>query len=146
MRAGVDDTYMMCICQANLDALNGRAQATMETHATEVKRRVKDCTVFGKNPSLPARGPMPLEDNVGMGLAVEMEYRSLVARGQINKEGFIQYQSLRKMHGTSTKLFQSSPEGIASESSIGSGLEKTSLTKCPTQSDWYHMFNLGIAN
>lgn len=137
---------MKCIRRANIDAMKGRARNTIEIHANEVKRRVRDCAVLGKTPSIPRRGPMPVADEVGMGLAVEMVYRSLVARGRINKNRHIQYQLLRKMRGTSTRLYQSSPEGIAGKGSIGTGLKKVSLTNCPTQSDWYSLFNLGLAN
>ena len=142
---GLDDTLLMCIRRANLDAINGRARNTLGAHASEVMRRVRDCAAMNKTPSLDQRGPFLVKDEVGMGLAVEMEYRSLVARGKINKEGYIQYESLRKMRGTSTKLYQSSPRGVASAISIGTGLKKMSMSECPTQSDWYSLFNTGIA-
>ncbi len=40
---GLDDTYIMLIRQANLDAVGGRAVATIEAHATAILRAVHNC-------------------------------------------------------------------------------------------------------
>ncbi len=34
---GLDDMYLMMICQANLDAMGGRAVATIKAHAASIK-------------------------------------------------------------------------------------------------------------
>ena len=40
---GLDDTYIMLLRQANLDAMGGRAVATIERHACTVIRMVGIC-------------------------------------------------------------------------------------------------------
>jgi hypothetical protein len=34
---GLDDAYAMLICQANLDAMGGRAVATIEAHIAAIR-------------------------------------------------------------------------------------------------------------
>ena len=76
---GLDDAYVMCIHQANLDAMGGRASSTIGAHATAVKHTVQNCALIQKTPTLPARGPMPLSNPVGMGMAVDMLFNLLTA-------------------------------------------------------------------
>ena len=139
--AGLDDTYVMCIRRANLDAMAGRAETTIQAHAASVMRTVRNCEMIGKTPSIPPRGPMPLSDPVGMGVAVEMLHLSLVAKGRITEH--IQYDSMRKPRATFSQLWDSSPQGIAEGSSFGSGIVKSTLTNCPTQSRWFSTCQLG---
>jgi hypothetical protein len=51
---GLDDAYVMCIRQANLDAMGGRATSTIAAHATAVKCTVQNCALIQKTPTLPA--------------------------------------------------------------------------------------------
>ena len=139
--AGLDDMYIMLIRRANLDAIAGRATTTIEAHANQIKRTVANCALFGKTPSIPARGPMPLKDNVGMGLAVEMEFLGLTVKGKIKPHA--QWDSVRKPRSTNTKAWESSPLGIAEGFSFAKGMSKASFTTCPTQSDWFAHFCIG---
>ena len=109
---GLDDTYITFIPRVNLDVINGRARATLEGHASSVVRTVCNCQRFGKTPSIPARGPMLFKDIFGMGLAVEMVDLSLVAKCRIIKEGFIQYDTMRKPRTSYSKCWESSPVGV----------------------------------
>jgi len=88
---GLDDTYVMLVRRINLDIMNGRAKATLESHAASVLCTVRNCQRYGNTPSIPVKGPMPLTDSIGMGLAVEMIDLSLDAKGRINLEGYIHY-------------------------------------------------------
>jgi hypothetical protein len=72
---GLDDAYVMCIRRA-LDAMGGRAVPTLGAHTAAVKQTVANCVQIRKTPTLPARGPMPLADHLGMGKAVEMLFNS----------------------------------------------------------------------
>ena len=137
----LDDTYLMLIRRANLDAIAGRSKTTIEGHANAVMRAARNCSYFGKTPALPERGPMPFKDDTGMGLAVEMEYYSMTAKGRITEH--IQWDSVRKPRSTFTKCFQSSREGIKEGFAFGSGIAKSTFTSCPTQSDWFAHFCLG---
>ncbi len=102
----------------------GHSKAAVKQHANEVKRTLADCAVFGKMPSFQPRGPMPVRDTAGMGLAVEMVYCSCVTKGRINKEGFIQWESLRKKRSTFSWVYDLSPAGIAKMSLFPCGVNK----------------------
>jgi hypothetical protein len=78
--SGLDDAYIMCIRQANLDAMGGRAASTIGAHAMAVKHIMQNCSLIQKTPTLMARTPMPLSDPVGMGMAVDILFNSLAAR------------------------------------------------------------------
>jgi hypothetical protein len=92
---GLDDAYIMLICQANLDAMGGWAMATIHGHAAALKRSVSNCQLFRKTPAIPPRGPMPLTDTVGMGLAVELLFHLLNAVPCIKGKSHIQFDSMR---------------------------------------------------
>jgi hypothetical protein len=62
---------------------------------------------------------MPLKDTIGMGLAVEMIDLSLVAKGRINLEGYIQYDTMQKPRATYSKCWESSPIGVLEGPSFG---------------------------
>ena len=84
---------------------------------------------------------MPLRDQVGMGLAVEMEMTSLTAKGRIKEHA--QWDAVRKSRSTFTRLWQTSPGGIDEGFSFGSGWSKSTFTSCPSQSDWFSLFAIG---
>jgi hypothetical protein len=50
---GLDDTYLMLIRQASLDAMGGQAVATIQGHAAALKRSVYNCHLFRKMPTIP---------------------------------------------------------------------------------------------
>ena len=53
---GVDDTYAMLVRWVNLDIMNGRAKATLESHAASFKRTVRNCQRYGKTSFHPSEG------------------------------------------------------------------------------------------
>lgn len=128
-----------------IDAQNGRSRTTLAAHMREVLRTAKDCSLLGKTPSYVGkpRGPMPIEDTFGMSLAVEMVNRSLVAKGRINKGGFIQWESLRKMRSSATRVYEASIYGVNEMNSFSKGTGRIKLTTCPTQSDGFTLFTIG---
>ena len=75
----------MCIRQANLDAMCGRAVLTIEGHTAAIKRAVRNSRAIRKTPTIPPRGPMPLTDNSGMAIAVDMLYNSLSGETLYNR-------------------------------------------------------------
>ncbi len=81
--AGLDDMYVSIIRRVNLDAMAGRAKSLIAGHVVATLRSIKNCQMIRKTPSIEARGPMPLRDLVGMGIAVEMITYSLMARPRI---------------------------------------------------------------
>ena len=140
---GSDAMYVKLLRRANLDAFGSRAPTTIRAHARAVLKAVQLCSGFGRTPSVSARGPMPLRDSVGMGLATEMLFHSITATPKLKGQEFIQYDSMRKLRGTVTQLWRSSPRGIGEGSAFAVGFLKTKATMCPTQSDWFGNFSSG---
>jgi hypothetical protein len=129
----LDDAYVMCLCQANLDAMCSRAVFTIGSHAAAVKRAVASCSLICKNPALPARGPMPMTDDLGMGKAVEMLYNSQTAKPRIQGQTHIQFDLVRQARATYTLLWESLPTGIREGSTFLMGSMKVTVTSCQTQ-------------
>ncbi len=141
---GLDDMYVSLIRRANLDAMAGRAKSTVAGHVAAVLRAVRNAALIRKTPTLEARGPMPLSDNIGMGVAVDMIVYSLTAKPRIAGQEFIQYSSVRKARAAYTCGWESSPHGLEEGSSFSRGFGKTTLTSCPTQQKWFSTFSLGM--
>jgi hypothetical protein len=76
-----------------------------------------------------------------MGLAVDMLMKSLVAKGQIGTH--IQFDTMQETRSTYTKMWESSPTGIAEGSSFSGNASKIRFTSCPSQSVWFGDFLLG---
>lgn len=143
-RPGLDDALLMLIRRANLDAINGRASTTSTLHAEAVQRVVRNCSLIGKTPNIPPRGPMPLQDQSGMGVAVDMLLHSITATSRIKGQDFIQYGAMRRIRGTFSTGWESSPQGIAEGATFNKGVGRGStLTLCPSQSKWFATFCTG---
>jgi hypothetical protein len=99
--AGKDNVYRACIKRANLDAMLGKSPLTIANHVRKSKAVVKNAGLINKTPSFYPRGPFPLSDLVGMGLAVDMELKSLVAKGHICKH--VQFSTKCCLQGTHSK-------------------------------------------
>ena len=99
---------------------------------------VKNAYDVNKTPTLENRGPFPLNDQLGMGLAVDMLQESLVAVGK--NEATVQAETLRKLRSTYTKNWDSSPHGVGEGASFAKGSGRVRPTRCPTQSEWFHNF------
>jgi hypothetical protein len=140
---GLDDTYIMLIPQANLDEMGGRAVATIHRHAAALKRSIYNCQLFRKTPTIPPRGPMPLIDTVGMGLAVELLFHSLNAVPRIKGKSHIQFDSMRQPRATFTLAWESSPIGIQEGSTFTLNMARVTITSCPTQQKWFERMMRG---
>ncbi len=136
----LDDAYMMFVHQANLNAMGSRAISMIGSHAAAVKRAVASCSLIRKTPALPARGPMPMADELGMGKAVEMLFNSLTAKPCIKGQTHVQFDSVRRARATYTLLWESSPTGIREGSTFLSGALKVTVTSFQTQQKWFDMF------
>ena len=137
----LDDTYIMMIRRSNVDAMAGRVESTIASHASTILRTVRNCANFGKTPAYVPLGPHVFQDQVGMGLAVEMEYYGATAKERIANH--IQWDSMRKPRATYTQCWKASPRGIEEGYSFSNGMGKASFTSCPSQSDWFSHFCLG---
>jgi hypothetical protein len=83
-----------------------------------------------------------MSDVVGMGLAGNMLVKLLVAKGRIMKH--VQFSTLRRLRGTYTKNWESSPMGVSKGASFAKGLGRIRPTSCPSQSKWFYNFLRGM--
>jgi hypothetical protein len=127
-----DKCFLACIWQANLDAILGKAPMTILNHLRETKVAIKNAELINKTPSHHLRGPFLLADATGMGLAVDMLVKLLVAKGRL--QNHVQFSTLRRLCATYTKICESSPMGVAEGASFAKGLGKIRPTLCPSQS------------
>jgi hypothetical protein len=139
----LDDTYVMLLHQANLDAMLGRAVATIKAHAAAVKRLVRLCKLIRKTPAIPPRDPMAAGDTVVMSIVVDMLLGGLTGKPRIKGQQHIQFDSMHKVRGTFTSAWESLPREIQEGSSISTGMGKTTLTQCLTQQKWFGLFLQG---
>ena len=72
-----DRVFIMHITRCILEAGWGRQPSTIKNHLLEFKKNVIKCKKIGKAPSHPSLGPHPVNNLLGMGLAVYMLMRSL---------------------------------------------------------------------
>ena len=138
----LDEAYVQSIRRANLDAISGKSRHTISGHRRRNKRIVDNAVRINKTPSLQPRGPLGLEDPVGMSLAVDILQESLHAKGR--NEPVVQAETLRQMRATFTKSWDSSPAGVAERASFGKGTGRVRPTSCPTQSEWFTDFWRGL--
>jgi hypothetical protein len=133
---GRDDVFVACIKRANFDAMLGKSLLTIANHVRECRTVIKNADLINKTPSYYPHGPFSLADVVGMGLAVDMELKSLVARGRIREH--VQFSMLRCLRGTHTKNWESSPLGVAEGASFAKGLGRIRPTSCSSQLEWFY--------
>ena len=114
----------------------GKSPLTIANHVRERRTVIKNAVIINKTPSYYPRGPFPLGDLVGMGLAINMELKSLMAKGCIRDH--VQFSTLRRLRGTHTKNWESSPLGVSEGASFAKGLGGIRPTSCPSQSEWFY--------
>ncbi len=134
--------YLACIRRANLDAMLGKSPLMIRAHRREAIAVFENSRLIGKTPAYHPRGPFPVGNPVGMSLAVDMLIKSLVAKGHIVNH--VQFSTLRKLGGTYTKNWESSPAGVTEGASFAKGAGQIRPTSCPAQSKWFHDFLQGM--
>ncbi len=137
-----DDVYLACIRRANLDAMLGKSPLRIRAHMRETIVVLKNSRLIDKTPAYHPRGPFPVGDPVGMSLAVDMLLKSLVAKGRIADH--VQFATLRKLRGTSTKNWKSSPSKVKEGASFATGVGRIRPTSCPAQLEWFYNFLRGM--
>ena len=130
---GRDDIYMSCLRRANIDAMLGKSLLTIANHAWESKGVIRNAELINKTPSY-----FMIGDPVGMGVAVDMQVKSITARGRILLH--VQFATLRHLRSTHTKSWESSPLGVAEGASFAKGLGRIRPTSCASQSEWFYDF------
>jgi hypothetical protein len=116
---GADNCFMACIKRANIEAMAGKLPFTIGGNLREITTAIKTAIFINKTPSYHHRGPFPLSNLVGMGSAVDMLLKSLVAKGWL--EAHVQFSTLRRLRAMYTKSWESSPLGVAKRASFAKG-------------------------
>jgi hypothetical protein len=92
---GRDDIYLTCIGHANIDAMLGKSPLTIGAHRRQSLNAIDMALTFGKLPAYHPRGPFPMDDPVGMILAVDTLLKSLIAKGRLVDH--VQFTTLQKL-------------------------------------------------
>ena len=136
-----DDAFEALVIRATLDAFWSHALATVASHVREARFMARYGTALGYDP-LPPLGPFPLYHHGGMAHALMVLMRS-TKKGR--KRATVQYSTARKARATLTVLWESSPvSGSDIVLSSGSRRGRYIATLCPSESQWYERFALGI--
>jgi hypothetical protein len=86
------------------------------------------------------RGPYPVVDSMGMGIAVVMVQHSL------NKGCYadtLQFETVLKFHSAASNIFHSSVGGQG-DMVMAKDTRKLQVTSCPTYSDFFEQFCKGL--
>jgi hypothetical protein len=136
-----DVRLLKCIRRVILDAFWAREPGTVRGALEEAKRGLAIATQLGFAHSLfGPRGPFPLADTMGMGVAVVIVQRSL-ARGKYGPNA--QYETIRKFRAAASNIFHSSIQGQGAMV-MAKDTRKLQVTTCPTYSDFFERFNRGL--
>ena len=88
----------------------GKSPLTIRGHLVETIAVLRNAERINKTPSYHPRGPFPLGNLVGMGLAIDMLTKSLVAKGRL--VDYVQFSTIRKLRATYTKNWELSPASV----------------------------------
>jgi hypothetical protein len=138
---GSDIRVLKCIRRANLDAFWSREPSTVKRVLQEVKRGLAIASSLGFAHSLfRPMGPFPVEDNMGMGIAIVLLQRSL-DKGKYDKT--VQFETIRKFRSAASNVFHASVEGQGAMT-MAKDSRKLMVTTCPTYGDYFERFMRGM--
>ena len=140
-RNASDAILLSCIRRATLDAMWSREPSTVGANLREWHRgQTLGREILGIESVMPALGPFPLKDNVGMGIAATMLWRSL-DRGV--RAETIQFGTMRRLRSAYSNAFNSSPE-MSGMAVMAHETRRIYQTECPTYGSWFDRFMLGV--
>ncbi len=132
---------LKCIRCANLDAFLSREPSTVNRTLREAKRGLAIASALGfAHLLIRPMGPFPVEDNMGMGIAIVMLQRSL-DKGIHDKT--IQFETVRKFRSAASNIFHASVEGQGAMTKAKDS-KKLMVTTCPTYGDYFECFVHGM--
>ena len=136
-----DDWLLVCIRRANLDAFWSRRPSTVDGNAREIARSLKICATFGIDSPVQdvRRGPFPLKDIQGMGVAVTMLHRSL-DEGRNSRT--VQFDTVRGLRSAYSNFVHTTVYGTGA-ATLTDGRSKSIFTHCPTFGLWFSRFCQG---
>ena len=135
-----DDLLLVCIRRAILDSFGARERSTVEKNCRELRNLSETANTLGLDEPLPSRGPYPLGDSQGIGIACLMLMKTLNA-GRNAKH--IQFETARKVRSVVSNFVHILP-GFTGWSTMGAS-DKSSLTfsASPTNSLWFKRYMSG---
>ena len=135
-----DMLLAVCIRRAILDSFWSRERSTVEKNTREMKNLRNLGESIGLDEPLPERGPFPIGDTQGVGIASLMLMKTLSV-GRNAKH--IQYETARKVRSVVSNFAHTLP-GYTGLSTMG-GSDRSSMmfTASPTNSLWFKRFMAG---
>ena len=128
-----DEAFTCVVIRATLDAFWSHSSKTVQGHVREVKNVIKYAEMLGIPEPFPRLGPFPKSHHLGM----------LKAGRTKGKEG-VQYGTARKIRGTSTVIWDASPESGADITLSSSSIKgRYVATLNPSEGRWYQYFARG---
>ncbi|KAL7466322.1 hypothetical protein ACHAXS_006627 [Conticribra weissflogii] len=140
-KAPEDEAFASLVIRATLDAFWLHSTQTVKGHVSEVRFMEKYANTLEICP-FPRLGPFPLGHHLGMLTAIMVVMRSM-EKG-IRKDT-VQYGTARKIRGTLTVLWNSSPESGSDITFSAASVKGRYVATCnPAEGRWYSYFNAGI--
>ena len=138
----IDRWLLLCIRRANLDAFWARRPSTVLGNLREAQRAMKIASQL-RIPSPVStflRGPFPLSDTFGMGMAITLLQRSLDPG---RNSATVQWDTVRGLTSFYTNYIHTTQAGIG-VAALTDGKSKTYFSSSPTHaSPWYARFRVG---
>jgi hypothetical protein len=143
-RTQTDELALCVYRRANLDAFWSRERSTVSSNRLWIKRGAELNQAMDHQSTYPALGPMPLEDLAGYGIACQELMAS--TRPGTYHASHSQFDTVRKLRSSFANLWALSLKGASLNLSAGRDKKgnSTILSDCPTESEWFNRFTLGM--
>jgi len=135
-----DRVFDKCLRRAILDSLWSRERSTVASNFRRVIALEKLGHTLGFAGVVPDLGPFPLEDSVGMKLAMAMVLKSLDPG--INA-ATVQFDTVRQFRSAFSNAYGAGPLQLQ-VSLFSSAHKKMHGTSSPSDSEWFARFSLGM--
>ena len=135
-----DDTLLLCIRRANLDAMWSRETSTVQSNLREHLKLMSNNAKLGLQNPYPQRGPFAEEDSFGMGLACACLIRSMDAG---NNADTIQFETMRKLRSHYANFVHTTPNGTGMAAMSGDS-SSTFFSNSASNSYWFRRFMQGV--
>jgi hypothetical protein len=136
----LDDRVMMLIRRVTLDSFWSREPATVRGTLRNGRKLEDIVAQLGLSPAVGPMGPYPLEDVVGMKLAIALLVRSLDPG---KTERYVQFGTVRSLRSAYSNMYHASKEHLGGVSVLTGGSRKLVTSKCPSNGFWFDRFMVG---
>ena len=131
-----DKENLIILRRINLDVIWAREPSTISKNVGYLNKLITTCEASGFSPQLPALGPFPLDDSIGLAVAFSMIIQS-TCPGRHSKK-YTQFATIRKQRSAYSNLYNASQEAIETGQVLSSGYQTSArITHCPTNSIWF---------